>query len=474
MKDDDLHRIFSEYGKVKKAWLQKYRSNSGTFCPLQSHRGFGFIVFDEVSSVDVLLGQNFSRFMVMRDGRRIEVKRALSSSDMSNNAPWSAGSSSPEPSNEKGGPRWQDDGHPTQWSGQSSCERSPQRVPRDGAFERMDQQIIPGSCCACAGLSAPNILGMYAPRPSSMVHPGRTDITSVPHGGLAVLPVHGPFGSMIPAVQSLGLGRQSSMFEEGFNASEELCWSSGPLPGTAQIPDERRCDGMHVQHQFSWPGSPVECCGFGCGQHHVVPNMLQQHHLQHRGPLPVPLSAARKLGVAVSPEAMLRYERAAMSQDTQMQHQPVFQQTQQFAEFAAQVQMQENNREQAQAETAQHRRPSKSSKQAKQGKQSRPQQAKQAKGKQHQTPYKGQHSEQDFSPKHHTLQVVENALMQSTAGHCEESKAQQHVQHSRQQEQQGKRGPVTEQIDEQSQRQLQHNQAVESALWQAMPAHYEE
>jgi len=77
MVQDDLFRIFSELGSVKKAWLQKYRAATcNNPAPSVQHRGFGFVIFHESSDVDNILGQDYSRYINLNDGKRLEVKRA--------------------------------------------------------------------------------------------------------------------------------------------------------------------------------------------------------------------------------------------------------------------------------------------------------------------------------------------------------------------------------------------------------------
>ncbi|CAE8617936.1 unnamed protein product [Polarella glacialis] len=88
LNQDDLYSIFSEYAGVKKAWLQKCRTaDDGTgntnACPPQNHRGFGFVIFHDAHAIDELLGSAPSRFIMMRNGTKLEVKRALSSNKMS-------------------------------------------------------------------------------------------------------------------------------------------------------------------------------------------------------------------------------------------------------------------------------------------------------------------------------------------------------------------------------------------------------
>jgi len=78
LNQDDLYAIFSEYSVVKKAWLQSCRSTDAG-CPAQNHRGFGFVIFHDSHAINELLGGSPSRFVVLRNGAKLEVKRALSS-----------------------------------------------------------------------------------------------------------------------------------------------------------------------------------------------------------------------------------------------------------------------------------------------------------------------------------------------------------------------------------------------------------
>mmetsp|Transcript_20024 Transcript_20024/g.69489 ORF Transcript_20024/g.69489 Transcript_20024/m.69489 type:complete len:577 (-) Transcript_20024:236-1966(-) len=91
LNQDDLYAIFSEYAGVKKAWLQKCRTaddgSGGNTCPPQNHRGFGFVIFHDANAIDELLGNGPSRFIVLRSGAKLEVKRALSSNKMGQDGP---------------------------------------------------------------------------------------------------------------------------------------------------------------------------------------------------------------------------------------------------------------------------------------------------------------------------------------------------------------------------------------------------
>lgn len=77
-----LQREFSKYATVRKAWLPRPRegqnqSVSGT------HRGFGFVIFQDDDAVDLLLGNENSKFFVLSDGSQVEVKRAVWNNAMS-------------------------------------------------------------------------------------------------------------------------------------------------------------------------------------------------------------------------------------------------------------------------------------------------------------------------------------------------------------------------------------------------------
>ncbi|CAE7798086.1 Hnrnpa0, partial [Symbiodinium sp. CCMP2456] len=83
MQQEDLLKLFSEIAPVKKAWVQRYRDATKVKSPTShNHRGFGFVIFQEATAVDRFLGSEVSRFIPVRDGRKLEVKRAISSTDM--------------------------------------------------------------------------------------------------------------------------------------------------------------------------------------------------------------------------------------------------------------------------------------------------------------------------------------------------------------------------------------------------------
>lgn len=88
LSQDDLFKFFSEFAQVKKAWLQRCRDTTKIKSPApHNHRGFGFVIFSDSNAVDQLLGKSFSRYMYLKDGRKLEVKRAVSSGDMTHADP---------------------------------------------------------------------------------------------------------------------------------------------------------------------------------------------------------------------------------------------------------------------------------------------------------------------------------------------------------------------------------------------------
>lgn len=72
-------RIFEQLGKIDKAWLQWQHDPEGR--TIQKHRGFGFVVFKEIRTIDKLLGQDMSKFICFGDSLKLEVKRAFGRSE---------------------------------------------------------------------------------------------------------------------------------------------------------------------------------------------------------------------------------------------------------------------------------------------------------------------------------------------------------------------------------------------------------
>jgi hypothetical protein len=75
-----LYQMFSKVGKVKKAWLQLFRdehARTQIMPTTKKHRGFGFVIFYEKSSIDQMLGNESSRFVNFGNDLKLEVKRAF-------------------------------------------------------------------------------------------------------------------------------------------------------------------------------------------------------------------------------------------------------------------------------------------------------------------------------------------------------------------------------------------------------------
>jgi len=79
---EDLYNIFEEHGVVKKAWLQKCRHSDDNAFPPQNHRGFGFVIFQDARSIEELIGPRPSKFLELKTGHRLEIKRAVSSNKL--------------------------------------------------------------------------------------------------------------------------------------------------------------------------------------------------------------------------------------------------------------------------------------------------------------------------------------------------------------------------------------------------------
>jgi len=81
MSQEDLFAMFSQFGAVKKAWLQREHRTSNSNL---KHRGFGFVIFRDDDAVNQVLGAKLSHYIRLEDGRQLEVKRALSSRYLGN------------------------------------------------------------------------------------------------------------------------------------------------------------------------------------------------------------------------------------------------------------------------------------------------------------------------------------------------------------------------------------------------------
>jgi len=79
--------MFCHFGKIEKAWLQLFHADDQCQGSTKKHRGFGFVIFQDESALDQLLGDDFSRFISFRDNLKLEVKRAVGKNNADMMAP---------------------------------------------------------------------------------------------------------------------------------------------------------------------------------------------------------------------------------------------------------------------------------------------------------------------------------------------------------------------------------------------------
>jgi len=214
MNQDDLYTIFSEFGGVKKAWLQRYRTNGNASTnPPHNHRGFGFLIFYDGSAVEQLLGKNFSRFIMLKDGRRLEVKRAVSSSDMMSSSARLAGSSQQQtqesqapactawPGGQSHAPQatWPADPRTGAWLASMASQQSVMLASVPWPGHEAVPQALPPAYSAMAGLS----LASVGPRPPAVLLPPRGP--AGPGERCPALVTHGPVPGVVAAVPGPGV-----------------------------------------------------------------------------------------------------------------------------------------------------------------------------------------------------------------------------------------------------------------------------
>jgi len=229
MTQDDLYTIFSEYGCVKKAWLQRYRANgTASSNPPHNHRGFGFLIFYDGSSVEQLLGDNFSRFIVLKDGRKVEVKRAVNSNDILVNSTESARAPTRNVQQQQSTmaatwerahmqaqqPPWQHDPRLGQWLPQVVSQQNTMMLAStpwtngiDGGTPVVMSQAQPP---AYSPVQALHLAGSANPRPPAMLLPSSSALQMSPNGGLPSssalqMPPSGGFGKLQQQHQGLTL-----------------------------------------------------------------------------------------------------------------------------------------------------------------------------------------------------------------------------------------------------------------------------
>jgi len=72
---NSFSQLFSQIGKIEKAWLQWQYDSDGR--AMHKHRGFGFVVFRDLRTIDHLLGQELSKYIWFGNDLKLEVKRAF-------------------------------------------------------------------------------------------------------------------------------------------------------------------------------------------------------------------------------------------------------------------------------------------------------------------------------------------------------------------------------------------------------------
>merc|ERR1711862_794941 len=71
-----LFEVFSRYGKVERAWLQFGNGSASRWQHGKNHRGFGFVVLANESSVDGLLRQRLKTYVDVGNGVHLVIKHA--------------------------------------------------------------------------------------------------------------------------------------------------------------------------------------------------------------------------------------------------------------------------------------------------------------------------------------------------------------------------------------------------------------
>eukprot|EP00928_Gymnodinium_smaydae_P081438 TRINITY_DN64965_c0_g1_i1.p1 TRINITY_DN64965_c0_g1~~TRINITY_DN64965_c0_g1_i1.p1 ORF type:complete len:554 (+),score=88.47 TRINITY_DN64965_c0_g1_i1:73-1734(+) len=174
MTQSDLYNVFGAFGAVRKAWLQKCRAagprqteKSGV--PAQNHRGFGFVIFTDAATVNNLLGhRNFSRFLSLADGKKLEVKRAISSTTMGGEkaSPGGSSNSSAQASGatgEQGNKRHTKQLH----AGQRGAQTAPQ-APVAGGQAKASWSQGPSQAVAAPAWPVPELRDDSGARPAAM------------------------------------------------------------------------------------------------------------------------------------------------------------------------------------------------------------------------------------------------------------------------------------------------------------------
>jgi len=197
---DDLYNIFNEFGNVKKAWLQSHRAAGKTGIsqsPPHNHRGFGFVIFSDKASVDKLLGRAASRFLHLPDTRRLEVKRAVASSELPGKPASAAGS----PSQSRGGGSGGNPGN----AGRGAGGGTPQSGIQNGRpREQMALVGMPSPMPMPTGSMVPMHTSAGHPWAASAVHPWAAQVGyPAPVSASHAMAMGHPGAHMLPQGQSM-------------------------------------------------------------------------------------------------------------------------------------------------------------------------------------------------------------------------------------------------------------------------------
>jgi len=168
MTQEDFGAVFSQYGRVKRAWLQRHRATDraaggGGGAAQRNHRGFGFVIFHDGSAVERLLGAGSSRFIPLPDGRRLEVKRAVSSTDMATPTTSTAGPQrqrsqrSPPPPDDKTHGASNGNRPDLLWPGSENMSCRTDGVPQQVAQLTLPTPVPPTSLMAAPTLAMPSM-----------------------------------------------------------------------------------------------------------------------------------------------------------------------------------------------------------------------------------------------------------------------------------------------------------------------------
>lgn len=261
MNQDDLYGVFSEYSGVKKAWLQKCKppANTTPTPPPQNHRGFGFVIFHDADAVDKLLDPNhqdvkwkdgdMSRYISLANGKKIEVKRAISSNKMPDGrqqTQQAALDQSPQSGKGWAQPPQQSSGRSTPFSPPPMAHPMSPLPPRHGGCPvvmppgNFVPGQRPGGLAMGPGRPGPVLASTQPPLPMPQWPP--QPLATSWHGSAPLVP-HAPveaYPPMVPPMPGCGTGMVAMPMPGAGMAAAALPMQQQPMmyvmPGTMQQP----------------------------------------------------------------------------------------------------------------------------------------------------------------------------------------------------------------------------------------------